>query len=78
MFFVNGFYLPAVDSKTIRGILFQNKYNDTDETIRKLLLSIILEEVEDFSKFVSFYEGIIQNEANLTNLNPSCLQNKTH
>ena len=74
MFFVNGFYLPAVDSKTIRGILFQNKYNDTDETIRKLLLSIILEEVEDFSKFVSFYEGIIQNEANLTNLNPSCLQ----
>jgi hypothetical protein len=65
MFFVNGFYLPAVDSKTIRGILFQNKYNDTDETIRKLLLSIILEEVEDFSKFVSFYEGIIQHEYHL-------------
>lgn len=74
MFFVNGFHLPAVDSRTIRSVLFQNKYNDTDETIRKLLLSIILEEVEDYTKLVSLCEDVIQKEENLTNLSPSCLQ----
>lgn len=74
MFFVNGFHLPVVDSKTIRSVLFQNKFNDTDETIRNLLFSIILEEVENFSKFVSLYEDVIQNEEHLTNLNPQCLQ----